>query len=232
MGQQNQVSFVGGVLAAGRASRLRGHLKPFLWWQGGYLLEHAIRVLQDAGALHVILVMRPEHHRMVADVRSIRHAQRTGLVSVVNPTGEGLSHSVQTLYQAFEKFVLLTRPRHLGPDDVSSLILHQVDRPHVRPTHIRKLAELRCTSAGYQEDAHMVPPLKLPCGLAKIVSELKADQGMGALLRQDRWRPQILLHPEPAVEGASCAPFFSDVDTAADAIRLLQSPAQKKTLEH
>lgn len=223
MGNQHQALFVGGVLAAGRGSRLKGRQKPFLWWQDGFLLEHATRVLQAAGAHHVILVMQPRQQALLDHVRSICHALRAGQVSLVNPTNDGLSGSVQALYSAFENYVSSARRRGLGLAIETHLIVHQVDRPHVKSDHILRLVDLQQSSAGYLEDMHIVPPLKLPPGLSGVVAELKDDQGMGALFRQNRWRPEVLLRPEPEIPVGCYPSFFNDVDTAADAIRLLQS---------
>jgi CTP:molybdopterin cytidylyltransferase MocA len=216
------VRFVGGVLAAGKGLRLLGRHKPFIWWRGAFLIEHAVQVFQDAGAEHVILVLRPEHHRVLDQVRSLRIGQRSGCVSVVYPHHDGLAGSVQAVYGAFESLCSCVSDSFESSRGQGSLVLHQVDRPFVSARQIRQLIEAPQQSASYSDGDSMVPPVKLPCGMAKVVACLTGDTGLGGLARLNLWRPDAMMSPEPGDVGPNEDLFFHDIDTPRDALSLLQ----------
>lgn len=58
---------LGVVLAGGLSSRM-GSDKALLKWKGSTLLEHAVRLLQDAGASQVLVSGRPDHALGIGDL--------------------------------------------------------------------------------------------------------------------------------------------------------------------
>lgn len=58
---------IGVVLAGGRSSRM-GSDKAMLEWQGSTLLQHAVELLQAAGASQVLVSGRPDHALGIADL--------------------------------------------------------------------------------------------------------------------------------------------------------------------
>ncbi len=175
------------VLAAGAAKRLSAYPKPFVWWQGSFLVERAVSLLLESGLASVTLVAREEHLEPLKDIPLFRQLQRQRKLTLVAPpiaADSGLAASLKTGFFSFWERASL---------EARGLVVHQVDRPFVRPLHIQRL--LQGVEQMKQNDSKVPvgisqwrdtcqPPAFLPRHIGSAIQELNGDQGLKVLLRQ------------------------------------------------
>lgn len=165
------VSVAAVVLAAG-ASRRLGQPKQLLVLGGETLLERAIRLSSEAGAVPVFAVLGAQHQRILQSI-PMRDA-----IPVINDRWEqGISTSIHAGLEALKKS---------APDAAGALIL-TCDQPRLTAVHLRDLMDAFAT----QNEPVIVASayagvLGIPAVFPRIVfahlRALSGDKGAGALL--------------------------------------------------
>lgn len=151
------------ILAAGLASRM-GRLKPILPLGETTVIERVIRLHQEAGAAHVIVVLGWQAARLLPLVE--RHQARP----VINTRfREGMFTSVAAGLQAL-------------PRETTAFFVHPADIPLVRPFTLRRL-----TAAGRRRPESVIHPCfrgrrgHPPLIPGRLIRTLAADSGEGGL---------------------------------------------------
>jgi putative nucleotidyltransferase with HDIG domain len=151
------------ILAAGLASRM-GRLKPILPLGETTVLERVIRLHQEAGAAHVIVVLGWQAERLQPLV------ERRQARPVVNARfREGMFTSVAAGLKAL-------------PRETTSFFVHPTDIPLVRPFTLRRL-----TAAGRRRPESVIHPCFCgrrghpPLVPGRLIETIAADGGEGGL---------------------------------------------------
>jgi CTP:molybdopterin cytidylyltransferase MocA len=164
------------ILAAG-ASRRLGQPKQLLKLGGEFLIEHAIRLANEAGAKPVILVLG-------AHSDSIRpFIALNGAIEIFNDQWEqGIASSIRAGIHGLE-----IRERDEPADAAPGVLILSCDQPRLTAAHLRALIEtfsarsepviVASTYAGVQG----VPAVFPRCAFTDLVA-LQGDKGARALL--------------------------------------------------
>ncbi|HHX82749.1 MAG TPA: molybdenum cofactor guanylyltransferase [Pseudomonadaceae bacterium] len=184
------MSFVGVVLAGGLSSRM-GSDKALLAWQGTMLLDHALTLLQAAGASQLLVSGRGEHPLGFAD-----------LLPQAGPPA--------ALYALLEH---LQRENAL---DGRKLLLIPVDMPLLKPATLAALVE-SCEKGAAKRYAGEVFPCVIPASVA-LLEHLRVLYQEGSQKGGGRSMKGLLawLQADEAPVPAHMLQEFTNVNTPAE----------------
>ena len=186
------------VLAAGASSRL-GQPKQLVRFQGERLMDRAIRLAQEAGAVPVFVVLGANFELMLEALADSPSGPENGVRILINKAWRsGMSSSLRLGATAAER---------AGADD---LLVMGCDQPSVTAQHLRALCEASKREhavASYYWQRRGIPAL-FPAFAFHALQDLSGDTGARELLQDDA----VLTVPLPGGE--------FDVDTPEDLERL------------
>jgi molybdenum cofactor cytidylyltransferase len=183
------------ILAAG-ASRRLGRPKQLVRVGDETLLGRTIRVVKDAGADPVLVVLGAHRDRIVGGV------DLTGVHTVFNPDWEeGIASSIRAGIVALQQEL---------PDAMAVLLL-VCDQPRLTAEHLRGLA------AAFDEGAEPAIVASAYAGIAGIPAIFPADEFAALLdMRGDEGARRLMRNPRCPLVTVSFDGGEMDVDTPAD----------------
>lgn len=190
------------VLLAAGASRRLSRPKQLLEVAGEPLIRRMARVAIEARLFPSVVVLGSHSAQIRAVLADVP------LQLVENPAWEeGMASSLRAGIAA----VLQQSPHAHGA------IVMLVDQPHVTATHLASIQQAHhasgCSIVATRYDDHSGPPAYFSREHFPVLQSLRGDVGARVLLRA------FDTHSVPAPPGMSI-----DLDTAADAARLIESP--------
>lgn len=186
------------ILAAG-ASRRLGRPKQLVRIAGEALLARTIRVVRQAGADPVLVVLGANRERITKDV------ELSGVSVVANPDWEqGIARSIRAGVEALQR---------LRPDSKAAMIL-VCDQPGLTADHLKLLiarfeqADKPAIVSSRYAGIAGIPAIFPASQFAKLLA-LKGDAGARFLLR----------NPECPMDSVDFADGEADIDTPEDLAR-------------